>query len=119
LIERPTHTLLDDIKSAAQDAMDFCANLDGAELATLQQTDHRTFRAIKNALAEIGEAVKRLPPGIAAKHPQVDWRGWAGLRDIVAHQYFALELPRLQTTIAEELPTLLAVVEKELACARP
>ncbi|HET6804187.1 MAG TPA: HepT-like ribonuclease domain-containing protein [Frateuria sp.] len=49
-----------------------------------------------------------------ARHPTVDWRGWAGLRDIVSHQYFSLELPRLQPTIRDDLPALLAAVRSEL-----
>ncbi|MGH7210068.1 MAG: HepT-like ribonuclease domain-containing protein, partial [Acetobacteraceae bacterium] len=43
-----------------------------------------------------------------------DWRGWAGLRDMVSHQYFSLELPRLHPTIVDELPILLAAVMDEL-----
>jgi uncharacterized protein with HEPN domain len=58
--------------------------------------------------------VKDLPPDITARHPDVDWRGFAGLRDIVAHAYFGLDLPRLRPTLAEEIPALLAAVEAEL-----
>ena len=66
------------------------------------------------ALAEIGEAVKLLPPELLGRHPGVDWRGWAGLRDLVSHQYFSLELPRLRPAVVDELPALLAAVEGEL-----
>lgn len=65
-------------------------------------------------LAEIGEAVKLSPPELLARCPDVDWRGWAGLRDIVSHQYFSLELARLRPTIVDELPVLLKAVEDEL-----
>jgi uncharacterized protein with HEPN domain len=59
--------------------------------------------------------VKGLPPELTARHPGVDWRGWAGLRDVVAHRYFGLELPRLRPAVVEELPALLAAVVAELA----
>jgi hypothetical protein len=48
---------LRDIKVAARDASDFCSGLDEAALAGLATANRRTFRALKNVLAEIGEAV--------------------------------------------------------------
>jgi hypothetical protein len=32
------------------------------------------------ALVEIGEAIKALPRDVTLRHPDVDWRGFAGLR---------------------------------------
>jgi uncharacterized protein with HEPN domain len=108
---------LEDIRIAAEDALSFAAGLDEAAFAALPQTDRRTYRALKNTLSEIGEAVKLLPPELLAKHPTVDWRGWAGLRDIVSHQYFSLEIPRLRPTVIDELPVLLTAVLAELGKA--
>jgi uncharacterized protein with HEPN domain len=114
MTRRGTRQWLEDIQTAARDAIDFCAGLDEAAFAVLSSADRRTYRALKNALAEIGEAVKLLPPDILAKHSEVDWRGWAGLRDMVAHQYFSIELPRLRPAIVVELPMLLKAVEHAL-----
>ena len=111
---RGTRERLEDIRDAAKDALTFAAGLDDAAFAVLPETDRRTYRALKNALAEIGEAVKLLPPEVLTRHPAVDWRGWAGLRDIVSHPYFSRELPRLRPTIGDELPALLAAVWSEL-----
>lgn len=105
---------LADIRTAVADILDFVAGLDEAAFGALPETDRRTYRAIKNALAEIGEAIKQLPPEVLATHREIDWRGFAGLRDIVAHQYFSVELPRLWPTISDELPALLAAVDIEL-----
>jgi uncharacterized protein with HEPN domain len=106
---------LADIRAAAEDALAFVSGLDAAAFTALPEADRRTYRALKNALAEIGEAVKLLPPDLLARHPGVDWRGWAGLRDIVSHQYFGLELPRLRPAVMDELPALLAAAVAELA----
>lgn len=111
---RGTRERLEDIRAAAGDALAFAGELDEAAFAVLAETDRRTYRALKNALAEIGEAVKLLPPELLGRHPGVDWRGWAGLRDLVSHQYFSLELPRLRPAVVDELPALLAAVEGEL-----
>lgn len=114
---RRTRERLQDIRAAAEDALAFAAGLDAAAFALLPVADRRTYRALKNALAEIGEAAKLLPPELLARHPEVDWRGWAGLRDVVSHQYFSLELPRLHPTVVDELPALLAAIAAELAGA--
>jgi uncharacterized protein with HEPN domain len=111
--------LLADIRTAALDIMSFVGGFDEAAFATLPTSDRRTFRAIKNALVEIGEAIKQLPPEVLASHRTVDWRGFAGLRNIVAHQYFSVELPRLWLTVTTELPGLVAAVDAELARMPP
>jgi uncharacterized protein with HEPN domain len=110
---------LADIRTAAADILSFVVGLDEAAFAALPETDRRTYRAIKNALAEIGEAIKQLPPEVQAAHRNIDWRGFAGLRDIVAHQYFSVELPRLWPTIIDELPALLAAIDVELRRLAP
>ncbi len=113
--KRGTRERLEDIRAAAEDAITFAGGLDSAAFVALPAVDRRTYRALKNALTEIGEAVKLLPPELLARHPGVDWRGWAGLRDVVSHQYFNLELPLLRPTVVDELPTLLAAITAELA----
>jgi uncharacterized protein with HEPN domain len=115
VIRRGTRERLEDIRAAAEDALSFSAGLDAAAFVVLPETDRRTHRALKNALTEIGEAVKLLPPELLIRHPNVDWRGWAGLRDVVSHQYFNLELPLLRPTVVEELPVLLTAVRVELS----
>lgn len=114
MTRRGVRERLEDIQTAAQDAIEFCGGLDEAAFAALPTADRRTYRALKNVLAEIGEAVKLLPPELLARHRDVDWRGWAGLRDVVSHQYFSLELSRLRPTVVHELPTLLKAVKFEL-----
>lgn len=115
MTRRTTRDRLEDIRAAAQDAQEFCRELNQAAFAALPLADRRTYRALKNVFAEIGEAVKLLPPELLADHPEVDWRGWAGLRDVVSHQYFSLEVALMRSTIMGELPTLLNAVLGELA----
>ena len=112
---RGTRERLEDIRAAAEDALAFASGLDEAAFTALPVADRRTYRALKNTLAEIGEAVKLLPQELLERHPYVNWRGWAGLRDVVSHQHFSLELPRLRPTVVDELPHLLTAVASELA----
>jgi uncharacterized protein with HEPN domain len=106
---------LEEVRTAADDILAFAADLDEAGLSMLPVTDRRTYRALRDALTEIGERVGGLPPDLLARHPGVDWRGWAGLREVVSQRHFELELHRLRPAVAEELPALLAAVEAELA----
>ena len=62
--------------------------------------------AVVRNIEIIGEAVKRLPPDLISQHPEVDWNGWARLRDVLAHQYFGVDVELLSDAVDEELPTL-------------
>lgn len=65
------------------------------------------FDAILYNLHVIGEAVKNLPEETRAAHEEVAWREIAGMRDFVAHAYFALDLDILWNAIDQEVPLLL------------
>lgn len=82
---RSTRERLKDIRDAARDLLDFVGTMESETFHALHATDRMAHRAMKNALVEIGEAIKALPPEIAARHPDVDWRGVAGLRDVATH----------------------------------
>jgi len=68
--------------------------------------DERTKDAILRNLQVIGEASKNLPESLIADHPEVDWSGLAGVRDIVTHRYFRVDWHLLWTSIHDELPVL-------------
>ncbi len=53
--------------------------------------DERTFDAVARNLQIIGEAVKNIPTEMRDRYSQIEWRKIAGLRDILAHTYFAVE----------------------------
>ena len=53
--------------------------------------DELTFDAVVYNLQIIGEAVKKIPPEIRDRYPQIEWRKIAGLRDIIAHAYFTID----------------------------
>lgn len=112
---RSVESRLRDIHEAATDMRDIVESMDTAAFHALPHADRIGFRAVKNAITELGEAVKALPVEILARHPVVDWKGFAGLRDLATHQYFGLDARRLLPIIRDEIPVLLAAVEAELA----
>jgi uncharacterized protein with HEPN domain len=69
--------------------------------------DEMRFDAVLFNLHVIGEAVKKLPLDLRDRYPDIAWREIAGLRDFVAHAYFALDLDILWDAIQKDVPALL------------
>ncbi|MCM8787945.1 MAG: DUF86 domain-containing protein [Candidatus Omnitrophica bacterium] len=62
--------------------------------------------AILRRLEIIGEAVKNIPEEIRKQYTSIPWKEMSGLRDILIHQYFGVNLKRVLKTIKEDLPSL-------------
>jgi len=62
-------------------------------------------------LAIIGEAVKKLPESLREQRPEIDWRKIAGLRDILVHEYAAVDLRIVWNIVSSKLPELRHAVE--------
>ena len=50
-----------------------------------------------------------------ATQPHIDWRGYAGFRDILVHQYHKTEMEIVWTMVQDDLPPLKAAIEAILA----
>ena len=54
----------------------------------------------------IGEAVKYLPDDFREKNSKIEWKKIAGMRDIIIHQYFGVDLKLTWNVVQNELPAL-------------
>jgi uncharacterized protein with HEPN domain len=54
----------------------------------------------------IGEAVKNIPDDVKIKHPHVEWKSAARMRDRLIHEYFGVSFPIVWETVKHDLPSL-------------
>ncbi len=59
----------------------------------------------------IGEAAKNITDDFRDKHPDIDWKGMAGLRDILIHQYFGIDLINVWNISQTHVPDVLAKIK--------
>jgi len=62
--------------------------------------------AVIRRLEIIGEAVKNLPEDLRNRYSEVPWREIAGLRDVLIHQYFVVDLELTWKMLQNDLPGL-------------
>lgn len=62
----------------------------------------------------IGEAVKHLAPETRESAPGIPWADVAGLRDLIAHEYFRIETQRMLDIVERDLPALDRAIERLL-----
>lgn len=71
--------------------------------------------AVAMRLLEIGEAVKLLSAEITTTEPDIKWRDIAGIRDFLAHHYFAASPEVLQAVIDKDLEPLREAISRMAA----
>ncbi len=70
------------------------------------QDDRKTIDAVVRNLEIIGEAVKQIPEKIRGQYPDIDWKKIAGLRDILIHNYFGIDLELIWDILQNKLDSL-------------
>lgn len=67
--------------------------------------------AILRRITIIGEATKRLSKNFREQHSTIPWKAIAGMRDVITHDYDAIDLDEIWTVINTNLPDLLGYIE--------
>ncbi|MCK4342762.1 MAG: DUF86 domain-containing protein [Phycisphaerae bacterium] len=99
---RDLKVYLEDILTAVEKIRRYAA---GLSLDTFAR-DEKTLDAVVRNLEVIGEAVKQIPEDVRVRHPQVEWKKIAGLRDILIHAYFGIDLEIVWDIVQNKLPAL-------------
>ncbi|MCP4105809.1 MAG: DUF86 domain-containing protein [Desulfobacteraceae bacterium] len=76
--------------------------------------DDKSAFAVIRALEIIGEAAKYIPDEFRSENPDVPWKDLAGMRDVLIHRYFGVDLETVWTVVKEEIPLFRPLLEKIL-----
>ena len=60
----------------------------------------------------IGEAVNNLPEEFKEKHSGIPWREISGMRNVLIHEYFGINMERVWNLIDKDLTELKEKVEE-------
>jgi len=53
-----------------------------------------------------GEAANQLSDSLKKNHTEIPWKGISGMRNLLGHQYFGLDLDEIWDTVSTDLPVL-------------
>lgn len=77
--------------------------------------DSRTVDAVLRNFIVIGEAVAQIPREVQDAHPQIPWALMSGMRNVLVHDYDRVRTDVVWTTIHQDLPGLVPLLERVLA----
>lgn len=99
---RDYRVYLDDILEATEKIREYTAGLSLKDF----KGDSKTLDAVVRNLEIIGEAAKKVPDEVRLQAPDVAWKKIAGLRDILIHEYFGIDVTIIWDIIENKLPVL-------------
>ena len=100
-----------DILISIREIEDFIADMNFEEFVK----DRKTVNAVIRSLEVMGEAVKKIPPEIRDRHPEIPWKYIiAAMRDKLIHEYHGVDLEIVWEVIEKEIPPLKPKFEKIL-----
>lgn len=111
-MSRDEQERLRDIKDAIATIRQHLAN---AGVSTASKEDPLLHDALLFQFVVIGEAVKHLTPETLEAAPGIPWADIAGLRDLIAHEYFRVDIYRVLEIVQRDLPPLRA---QSITCSR-
>ncbi len=74
--------------------------------------DRMRYSAVIREFEIIGEAVGNLSNTLKSDYPEIPWQDIKDFRNLLAHEYFGVDLEIVWNTVRADLPLLMAAVKK-------
>ncbi|MDD2734426.1 MAG: DUF86 domain-containing protein [Desulfuromonadaceae bacterium] len=74
--------------------------------------DRMRYSAVIREFEIIGEAVGKLSEELKNGYPEIPWQDVKDFRNLLAHEYFGVDLEIVWNTIRDDLPMLMEAVRK-------
>ena len=71
------------------------------------ESDQKTIDAVVRNIEIIGEAATHVPEMIQQQNPNVPWEQMRGIRNMLIHEYFGVDIEIVWKTASQDLPILL------------
>ncbi len=101
-MSRDYRVYLEDILEAARRIREYTTGIDVSSFAA----DFKTQDAVLRNLEIIGEAARVLPEQVSSLRKDVDWKKISGLRNILIHEYFGVDLEIIWDIVQNKVPEL-------------
>jgi len=96
---------------AAREAVSFARNKNRSDL----DSDRMLVLSIVKSIEIIGEAASTITKEFREKHKEIPWANIIAMRNRLIHVYFDIDLDRVWDTVTDDLPPLIAVLEKTIS----
>lgn len=101
-MKRDPEILINDIKDSIAKIEEYVAGAD----KELFSKDYKSQDAVLKRIEIIGEAAKNLPPDFRNSVSEIPWKQVAGMRDILVHDYFGVDVNKVWNVVKNDIPDL-------------
>ncbi len=82
------------------------------------EIDRALGLAIIRCVEIVGEAASRIPVAIQRRYPKIPWQQIIGMRNRLIHGYDFVDYDIVWNTVTDDLPPLIAELEKKLTSGK-